>query len=105
MRTTVLATAVATLSMMGATDALARSEKCICTFSTETTSQGQFAIGKCAKASRPGRFVIRSVVKRADNEAEYRRRARLVGQRFNCDLVRTGRSRGADNYSVRNCTR
>ena len=77
----------------------------ICTFSIERTSQGEAANGKCAKASSPGKVFIRSRVKRADDEAEYTRRARLAGQQLTCDLVRKGRSGGRIDYRVVNCRR
>lgn len=75
----------------------------ICTFTIEKTSQGAYANGKCARASSPGDFVIRSTVKRSEDEAEYLRRARLAGQQLTCDLIRTGRSGNRINYNVRNC--
>ena len=75
----------------------------ICTFTIQKTSQGEYANGKCAKASRPGDFVIRSTIKRSDDEQEYLKRARVAGQRLNCDLTRTGRSPGKTHYRVQNC--
>lgn len=95
----------AVLFLGGCTHTEHSPEPGICTFTIQKTSQGEYANGKCAKASRPGDFVIRSTVKRSDDEQEYLKRARLAGQRLNCELIRTGTSHDKIHYRVQNCRR
>ncbi len=95
----------AALFLGGCTHTEHSPEPGICTFTIQKTSRGEYANGKCAKASRPGDFVIRSTVKRSDDEQEYLKRARAAGQRFNCELIRTGTSRDKIHYRVQNCRR
>lgn len=101
---------VLAFAAFGAGDTLAEQrEPGVCQVTADTQVQFKSATIKCAKASSPGRFVIRHTVMERDDAEAYQERVRLAGQSFQCDLVRQGqqqRSRSIiTTYALENCRR
>ena len=81
--------------------------KGICAVTAGTTGGIRYATLKCAKASSPKRFVIRSTIWENKDEKAYRQLAKAAGRRFNCTLTQTGTTRDRrtimTHYKITNC--
>ena len=87
--------------------AYAETTKGICEITAAVHGGKKFVTLKCAKASDPGDFKIRSTVWEKDDRAAYGKMARFAGRRFACDLTRGGTTRDTNiettHYELSKC--
>jgi hypothetical protein len=103
----ILSAALAITTVTAAPAAFAKSNKATCLVTTGTTGGQKYATLKCAPATSPGNYFIRSTVWERSDKDGYRSLAKYSGRKFSCTLTKASSEETnmelRENYQLSDC--